>query len=175
MNSNDVPAKLAGFAQETGIRLLTRPHKITIILGSIALLWALGLGAYGISGLLSSTDPDSASALNFILSIVALGFAGQSLLYGVIQLITYYFSYLLITDKHICTLTGIARNVRSLKLEECDVHGFDESLLGRLLNYGYLNATGHSGSPIARFPIAHPDKALCIASRPAKAAPETES
>jgi len=169
MTATNVPAMLTGFTQDAEVRLLTKPHKITLILGLIALLWAFALGGYGAMGLLSSTNPDSASALNFIFAIVALGFAVQSTLYGAIQLVTYHFSYLLITDKHICTLTGIARDVRSLKIDECDVHGIDESLLGRLLDYGYLNATGHSGSTIARFPIAHPDKALCLASRPAEA------
>jgi hypothetical protein len=98
----------------------------------------------------------------FTLIGIALGI--QAILSGTIRAVGYFFSYLLITDTHAISLTGIARKIRSMEIEDSDIRGVDESLTGRVLGYGVLNVSGFSGATIARFPVANPYQLLELLS-----------
>ncbi|WP_138438060.1 YdbT family protein [Marinobacter shengliensis] len=154
------PDAISGFLSEGQSNILVRPHWILLLSG--ALFFALAIVASLIAW---QTYVDLKSATSFlILPGVIVFFAGavaaHFALASAMRLVTYYFSYLLITPEYVVTLTGIARHVRPLETERVELPGVDETLLGRLLGYGFPQITGTGGTQLASFPIANPHQVL---------------
>jgi len=160
-----IPLFLQTYTQDHKVELLTRPHRSLQIIGFLCLVWGLLIGGWGLVTLLGGAPDRGINATYFLFALGALLLGFQSILFGVRRTVDYYMSWLMITDQHIVTMTGVARVVRKLDLDISDVHGVEETLAGRVLGYGFVNATGYSGERIARVPVANPHKVLALATR----------
>lgn len=156
-----IPSILTSFTTPENVRAIVRPHWIMLVPVVLLFAWAALL----FYGTLSTFQSSTSAAAHFFMApafftLIGVALGIQAILSGTIRAVGYYFSYLLITDTHAITLTGIARQIRSMEIEDSDIRGVDESLVGRVLGYGVLNVSGFSGATIARFPVANPYQLL---------------
>ena len=159
----ETPSYLSSFTERARVRLVARPHAIVWVTGCAWLLWAALLANLTRAVYLAFIHTSYGALPTVVLALGSL-LTVQALLAGITGLLRYHLSYLLITDSHIVTLTGLARQIRALPLTEADIRGVDETLLGRALGYGTLQIRSFSGQSPARFPIANPTRALAALS-----------
>jgi uncharacterized membrane protein YdbT with pleckstrin-like domain len=88
----------------------------------------------------------------FIWGLIFLGFFGIGLLFWVAAAIRVYTTELAITDKRIIAKFGlISRSTVELRLEKVESVQVDQSILGRMFNYGTIVVAG-AGAPKAPIP-----------------------
>lgn len=95
----------------------------------------------------------------FILGLVLLPFFGIGLIFWILAAIRYFTTEMAVTDRKIIAKTGfISRNTIELLLSKVESIRVDQSILGRMLDYGSIVVAG-AGNPQAPIPgIASPLK-----------------
>lgn len=147
------PDLLAPYERQAKRLWLTRPHPIVLI----------GFSFYLVVTLLCAGvvfEAVSTGGRNFITGLIVFffGLIGLQMLgLTVVRGITYFTSYLLITEHHVVVQQGIARQVSKLNLKDVERTGTTETLLGRLLGYGRLLVAPASGDCLPTFPVAEPN------------------
>lgn len=133
----------------------TRPHWIVFAPAAISIIFALILISYG---------PD---VLGTFAYVVVLGFylyqlfAIVLILFGAYQAVSAYITYQTseygITDKRILMKTGwIQRNSLEVFLDKIEAVRVDQSIPGRILNYGTIVIVGTGGTEDPFYSIPDP-------------------
>lgn len=93
----------------------------------------------------------------FIFGLILLPFFGVGLLFWIWAAIRYFTTEMAVTDRKVIAKTGfISRNTIELLLSKVESIRVDQSILGRMLNYGSIVVAG-GGNPQAPIPgIASP-------------------
>lgn len=93
----------------------------------------------------------------FILGLILLPLYGLGLIFWIWAAIRYFTTEMAVTDRKIIAKTGfISRNTVELLLSKVESIRVDQSILGRMLNYGSIVVAG-AGNPQAPIPgIASP-------------------
>lgn len=104
----------------------------------------------------------------FLWPILLLGFSlqfgesgalltGIAFIWGLYKALVYFNSIFVITNQRILVKIGfIARNTREINLSKLESVAVDQSVLGRILNYGTLTFIGTGGTREPFSKISHP-------------------
>jgi len=122
-----------------GERVTYRAHRHWLIFA-----WALSFAVLGALGLIffSATNvwPDGRWIVPLVTIILALGF-------GLSPLVEYSTSEFAVTDKRVVTKFGlIQRDSHETLLSKVEAIGVDQTLLGRILDYGTVTIVGTGGT-----------------------------
>lgn len=147
------PALLAPYEKNAKRLWLTRPHPIVLIAFSFYLVIGLFCG-FVVFDAVTSEGSDLINGLVVLFfGLISL----QMLALATMRGITYFTSYLLVTDKHLVIQQGIARQLSVLEHKDIERTGTTETLLGRVLGYGRLLAAPASGDYLPTFPLSNPN------------------
>ncbi|WP_372997786.1 hypothetical protein [Marinobacter sp.] len=147
------PALIAPYEKDAKRLWLTRPHPIVLFGFVFYLAVALICGGVVFEAISTGGRDFITGLIVFFFGLIGLQMLGLAVVRG----ITYFTSYLLITDHHVVVLQGIARNLSKLTIEDIELTGTTETLLGRLLGYGRLLVAPASGDYLPTFPVAEPN------------------
>lgn len=128
---------------------LTRPHPIVLIACLFYLSITIVCGYVIFEAVSGGSRNFITGLIVFFFGLLALQMLGLATMRG----ITYYTSYLMVTNHCVIVQQGIARQLSKLDHSDIESTGTSETLLGRLLGYGRLLVAPASGINLPTFPL----------------------